>query len=144
MFACAKINIARKPPALSYELEQVTDELVRVRWLGTSRLTADDLVDPETASDDGDAASWLTSYFGGCGWNGSVGVGDRLGPALGCLACPPGQVTVQCEGGHLGMDQHRAVRLGDEQPGGQRQMRAEPPYVVHAAPRNDKPHERQL
>ena len=40
------------------------------------------------------------------------------------------------------MDEHRAVRLDDEQAQGLGKMGGEPADVVDAAPRDDEPHDR--
>ena len=44
----------------------------------------------------------------------------------------------------IGVHEHGAIGLDDQQPGGERKMGGEPAGVVHAAPGDDEPHEKQL
>ena len=69
VLVCTKMNLAPKPPAQLYKIVGSENGAPAIQWLGASKHTADDLVDPDNASDDGDAANWLRSYFEDRKWN---------------------------------------------------------------------------
>jgi hypothetical protein len=68
VFACAKINIAAKPPSLSYRIVGDHDHgCARIEWLGVSTVAADDLTRPLDGDADGSevdaAGDWLEDYL---------------------------------------------------------------------------------